>query len=282
MIKSFIFKITIPLLLILALVIWILWANKAVMLNKITIKSNKLPQSFDGFKIAHLSDIHNTDLGNGNIDVINILKTQKPDIIAITGDLLDTRRPGYDISIDLIKEASKIAPCYFVPGNHEAKSSQYIPLRSKLKSIEVEVVEDRKIQIERNGEYITLIGICDPLIKTQKLTGDSKTVTNKRLDNLNIDKNSYNVLLAHRPELFDIYAEHEIDLVLAGHAHGGQVRLPFIGGLYAPNQGLFPEYDSGLYTKNDTNMVVSRGLGKSVIPLRFNNRPEVIIIELTK
>ena len=282
MIKSFIFKITIPLLLILALVIWILWANKAVMLNKITIKSNKLPQSFDGFKIAHLSDIHNTDLGNGNIDVINILKTQKPDIIAITGDLLDTRRPGYDISIDLIKEASKIAPCYFVPGNHEAKSSQYIPLRSKLNSIEVEVVEDRKIQIERNGEYITLIGICDPLIKTQKLTGDSKTVTNKRLDNLNIDKNSYNVLLAHRPELFDIYAEHEIDLVLAGHAHGGQVRLPFIGGLYAPNQGLFPEYDSGLYTKNDTNMVVSRGLGKSVIPLRFNNRPEVIIIELTK
>ncbi|MBE6643266.1 MAG: metallophosphoesterase [Ruminococcaceae bacterium] len=282
MIKSFIFKITIPLLFILALVIWILWANKAVMLNKITIKSNKLPQSFDGFKIAHLSDIHNTDLGNGNIDVINILKTQKPDIIAITGDLLDTRRPGYDISIDLIKEASKIAPCYFVPGNHEAKSSQYIPLRSKLNSIGVEVVEDRKIQIERNGEYITLIGICDPLIKTQKLTGDSKTVTNKRLDNLNIDKNSYNVLLAHRPELFDIYAEHEIDLVLAGHAHGGQVRLPFIGGLYAPNQGLFPEYDSGLYTKNDTNMVVSRGLGKSVIPLRFNNRPEVIIIELTK
>ena len=282
MIKKYIIKIAIPLLLLLALIIWMLWANKAVKLNKISIKSNKLPQEFDGFKIAHLSDIHNTDLGNENVDVINILKTQKPDIIAITGDLLDTRRPGYEISVDLIKEAVKIAPCYFVPGNHEAKSSQYIPLRSKLNSIGVEVVEDRKIQIERNGQYITLLGICDPLFKTQKFNGDSKTVTNKRLDYLNVDKNGYNVLLSHRPELFELYAEHGIDLVLSGHAHGGQVRLPFVGGLYAPNQGAFPKYDSGLYTKDNTNMIVSRGLGKSIIPLRFNNRPEVIIIELKK
>ena len=92
----------------------------------------------------------------------------------------------------------------------------------------------------------------------------------------------FTILLSHRPEYFETYVEAGLDLVLSGHAHGGQFRLPFAGGLAAPNQGLFPEYDSGLYTEGSTNMVVSRGIGNSVIPVRFNNRPEVIIVELQK
>lgn len=96
------------------------------------------------------------------------------------------------------------------------------------------------------------------------------------------DPGGYNLLLSHRPELFETYKDSGIDLVLTGHAHGGQFRLPFIGGLIAPNQGFFPKYDSGLYTDGRTNMVVSRGLGNSIIPLRFNNRPEIVIVELVE
>ena len=102
-----------------------------------------------------------------------------------------------------------------------------------------------------------------------------------KLDELADDQAGYTILLSHRPELFDTYVSGEIDLVLSGHAHGGQFRLPFIGGLYAPGQGFFPKYDAGMYSKETTSMVVSRGLGNSIIPLRFNNRPEIVLIELT-
>lgn len=94
------------------------------------------------------------------------------------------------------------------------------------------------------------------------------------------DKTTYSILLSHRPELFEVYAKNNIDLILSGHAHGGQFCLPLIGGLLAPNQGLFPKYDSGIYTQENTNMVVSRGIGNRLFPFRFNNCPEVILIEL--
>jgi predicted MPP superfamily phosphohydrolase len=100
------------------------------------------------------------------------------------------------------------------------------------------------------------------------------------LDNLMHEEDKYSILLSHRPELFHIYVDNNIDLVLSGHAHGGQFRIPFIGGIVAPNQGLFPKYDAGLFGEKETNMIVSRGIGNSIIPFRFNNPPEIIIIEL--
>ena len=103
---------------------------------------------------------------------------------------------------------------------------------------------------------------------------------NTKLEELHTEHDGLTILLSHRPELFDTYANHNIDVVLSGHAHGGQFRLPFIGGLVAPNQGLFPEYDAGIYTEGNTNMLVSRGVGNSILPFRINNRPEVILIEL--
>ena len=101
-----------------------------------------------------------------------------------------------------------------------------------------------------------------------------------KLDRLADPEGGYTILLSHRPELFDVYAASQIDLVFSGHAHGGQFRLPWIGGLVAPNQGLFPQYDAGLYTSGNTQMFVSRGIGNSIIPLRFNNRPEIVLAEL--
>lgn len=125
-----------------------------------------------------------------------------------------------------------------------------------------------------------LIGVNDPSYQTDYLFGDDETVMREKLSELHSKEDGYTILLSHRPELFEIYKEAKVDLVLSGHAHGGQFRLPFVGGLVAPNQGLFPKYDAGLYTEENTNMIVSKGIGNSILPFRFNNRPEVILIEL--
>lgn len=280
--KRMIIVLCILLCLLTAFICWIIWSNKAVELNTVTIKSDKLPEAFDGYRIAHVSDLHNCSFGIENDKLINLLKDAKPDIIAITGDMLDTRRPGLENNLSFAKKAVSIAPCYFVPGNHEAKSNEYNDLKTGLLDAGITILEDDTLEITLSDQKINLIGICDPLIKTLTLQGDSKTITDKRLDSLSGDGSKYTVLLSHRPELFDIYVRHGMDLVLSGHAHGGQFRIPFVGGLFAPNQGLFPKYDSGLYTDQNTNMVVSRGIGRSIIPFRINNRPEIILIELKK
>ena len=142
------------------------------------------------------------------------------------------------------------------------------------------ILDDAQNEINIEGETITLIGVNDPSFQTDYLFGDSETVMCSKLTELHTDGDEFTILLSHRPELFDTYADYNIDLVLSGHAHGGQFRLPFIGGIVAPNQGLFPEYDAGIYTNGGTNMIVSRGIGNSILPLRINNRPEVILIEL--
>lgn len=120
----------------------------------------------------------------------------------------------------------------------------------------------------------------DPSFYTDYLLGDTEVVMQSKLQDLTDEDDNYTVLLSHRPELFEIYVESGVDLVLSGHAHGGQFRLPSIGGLIAPNQGLLPEYDVGLFSKQNTYMIVSRGIGNSIFPLRLNNRPEVVLIEM--
>ena len=140
----------------------------------------------------------------------------------------------------------------------------------------VTVLHDSEILLERNGVFVSLIGMDDPSYAARN--SDSLNV-DQRIKDLTETEN-YTILLSHRPELFRLYCEAGIDLVLSGHAHGGQFRLPFVGGLVAPDQGFFPEYDAGKYSDGDTKMIVSRGIGNSIIPVRFNNRPEVVLIEL--
>ena len=263
-----------------ALVAWIAWGNTALELNTYTISSSKLPQSFDGYRIAHVSDLHNAEMGNDNERLLSMLRDADPDVIAITGDLIDSRDTDIEVALQFVREAVKIAPCYYVTGNHEARVNEYGELKTGMEAAGVIVLEDVRIEISLEGEAITLIGINDPSYQTDYLFGDSETVMNTKLEELHTENSEFTVLLSHRPELFDTYVDQDIDLVLSGHAHGGQFRLPFIGGLAAPNQGLFPEYDAGIYTEDNTNMLVSRGVGNSIFPFRINNRPEVILIEL--
>ena len=277
--KKFIF-LAVAAALLVALVIWIAWGNTALELNTYTVSSSKLPQSFDGYRIAHVSDLHNAEMGKDNEKLLTILRDADPDMIAITGDLIDSRSTNVEIALNFIREAVKIAPCYYVTGNHEARVNEYDELKSGMESAGVIVLEDAQTEISLDGDTITLIGVNDPSYQTDYLFGDSETVMNTKLEELHTENGEFTVLLSHRPELFDTYADHGLDLVLSGHAHGGQFRLPFIGGLVAPNQGLFPEYDAGIYTEGNTNMLVSRGIGNSILPFRINNRPEVILIEL--
>lgn len=261
---------------------WIAWENTALELNTYTLTTSKLPDAFDGYRIAHVSDLHTCEMGKDNENLINMLKDAKPDIIAITGDLIDSRHTDIEIALEFAKEALKIAPCYYVSGNHEARVSEYVNLINELNHLGVIVLEDKQIDLSYNDDSITLVGIADPSFKTDYLFGDAeKVVRNQLQNNINV-KDSFTILLSHRPELFEIYSHFDINLVLSGHAHGGQFRFPFLGGVVAPNQGLFPKYDEGLYTKGNTNMIVSRGIGNSIIPFRFNNRPEVILIQLDK
>lgn len=265
---------------LIALTIWIVWGNTALEYNTYTIISDRLPDAFDGYRIAHISDLHNAQMGRNNENLLTMLRNSDPDMIAITGDLVDSRNTDMDIALAFVKEAVKIAPCYYVTGNNEARISAYGELKNGLEEVGAIVLGNMRVEIAQDSEYITVLGVDDPRFQTDYLFGDSDAVVSASLAELRTQNDGFTVLLSHRPELFDTYVASGVDLVLSGHAHGGQFRLPFVGGLAAPGQGLFPKYDAGVYVEGNTHMVVSRGIGNSAFPFRFNNRPEVILIEL--
>ena len=263
------------------LVAWTVWGNKALMVSTISISSSHIPAAFSGFRIAQVSDLHNSEFGKNNTELLKLLSESRPDIIAITGDLIDANHTDVGIALGFAQESVRIAPTYYVTGNHEATCSQYGDLKAGLEEAGVIVLEDEAISLERGGETIALLGLADPdfMVKGD-MFGEVPAMVSTKLKNLIGDESGYTILLSHRPELFETYVDGGIDLVFSGHVHGGQFRLPFIGGLVAPNQGLFPKYDAGLYTDGGTSMVVSRGIGNSIIPFRFNNRPEIVLVEL--
>ncbi len=264
----------------LLLVVWIIWGNTALVFHEQTIKNSRIPSGFSGFRIAQISDLHNAEFGEENEKLLSMLEACEPDMILITGDLVDSRKTDIETGIVFSRKAAMIAPTYYVTGNHEARIEEYEDLIVGLEKAGVRILQNESVILERSGEMIAVAGIEDPSFVTDYLFGDSETFTKDALSGIVREEDTYTVLLAHRPELFDTYVECKADLVFSGHAHGGQFRLPFIGGFVAPNQGLFPKYDSGLYSKDGTDMMVSRGLGNSILPFRINNRPEIVLVEL--
>ena len=267
-------------LVILCLGIWTLWGNIALEVNEYEIMSDKIPEAFTGFRIAQVSDLHNAEFGEGNEKLIELLSQTDPDIIVITCDLIDSRHTDIEIALDFARQAIKLAPVYYVSGNHEARVREYEDLKMSLVEAGVIVLEDQKVQITREGNSISILGVDDPSFQEDYLFGDAASVTSSALTELQNESDGYTVLLAHRPELFETYVDAGVNLVFSGHAHGGQFRLPFIGGLVAPNQGLFPKFDAGQFTEDNTTMIVSRGVGNSIIPIRINNRPEIVTVTL--
>lgn len=258
--------------------LWIFWTNTQIQKSHFQIKSKKLASDFDGFKIAQLSDLHNHDWKG---QLIEKIKEEKPDLIVITGDLVDSRNTDIELAISVIQKAKEIAPIYYVSGNHEARlGKDYLLLKEGLKANSVEILDNDSTFIEIGESKIQLVGLKDPDFSNKSTAKDIQAnIIQEELDKL-LEEDFFTIVLSHRPEHFEEYVDAAADLVLTGHAHGGQVRIPFIGGLIAPNQGLFPDYSEGISEEKETKMIVSRGLGNSIIPVRINNHPELIIIEL--
>ena len=265
---------------LICLTIWTLWGNTALKINEYEILSDRIPQGFDEFRIAQVSDLHNAEFGEENWKLIKMLSQTDPDIIVLTGDLIDSRQTDLDVALEFAWQAGKIARVYYVSGNHEARVPEYEDLKNGLVKAGAVILENQKVQITREGESITLMGIDDPSFQENYLFGDAEGVAKQAISDLQDASDGYTILLSHRPELFDTYVDSGVDLVFSGHAHGGQFRLPFVGGLVAPNQGFFPQYDAGQFDEENTTMIVSRGVGNSIIPIRFNNRPEIVVAQL--
>ncbi len=258
--------------------VWIYMGNTQIKVTSYEIKSSKITQDFHDFKIVQVSDLHNATFGKEQKNLIKLIEQQQPDIIAVTGDLIDSRRTNIEVAMTFIKKAITIAPVYYVNGNHEARIKTYDSLVKQMVEAGVIILDDARMSFEKGNSMIDIMGLVDPDFFDDDLNVSSSLDT--RIKQIGVDKHIFTILLSHRPEYFKAYVKHELDLVLSGHAHGGQIRLPWIGGIYAPNQGFFPQYAEGQFIENKTSMIVSRGLGNSIIPIRVNNNPELITIIL--
>ncbi len=262
------------------LMAFLIWQNNDVVVTKYEYVGKRLPKGFNGLKILHISDLHNKNFGGRIFDKI---KDINPDIIVITGDLIDRRRTNISVAAELVKNMAKTAPVYYASGNHEQLSGRYSEIRDTLIGLNVNVLDNSCILLNKNGDVISVSGIIDPSVNFGNKNYNPKrniVYVKSSINEAVEDKKLFNILLSHRPEYFDVYEEEEVDLVFSGHAHGGQIRIPFLGGILSPDQGFFPEYSEGMHSLDETTMVVSRGLGNSLFPFRVFNRPELVVVTL--
>ena len=259
-------------------VCWIVYDNKRIQVNELTIISENLPEDFAGYRIVHVSDLHNAEFGKDNIRLLSLIRDSAPDIIVVTGDIIDSRHTDVQTARNFINNAARIAPVYYVTGNHDSRVSEENRIDSISLNANVTVLHNEDTFLNKGDSKIQLIGVDDPDYMATSLYDDAYLYYELE----KYDNEHFKILLSHRPEHFETYVNSNMDVVFSGHAHGGQFRFPYVGGLFAPHQGFFPEYDSGLYSENETNLVVSRGLGNSIFPFRINNPPEIIIVTLKK
>ena len=248
------------------------------------VSSPRIPPLFDGYCIVQISDLHNSRFGAGQSRLLRRIRVAHPDLIAVTGDLAGADWKRSANSLELIRQLPLLAPVYFVIGNHEANTHDLRGLIGFLGGLGVHLLHNASVPVERGEQVIELAGIDDPegfSVGRHSWTA-SLTAWRQELEVVRqrIEPNRYAILLSHRPEFIRSYEQAGFNLVLAGHAHGGLIRIPFLGPLYAPGQGKLPRYTSGMHLLNDTTLVVSRGLGRGMTPLRFLNRPEVVIVRL--
>lgn len=267
-------------LLTVCLILFIIYTdNTTLQVTTYQISNKKIPQEFNGFRIAQVADLHNAEFGEDNSNLISLLEESKPDIIVLTGDQLDAHDTDTDVVMNFVRQAVQIAPCYLVTGNHEGSIPGVRDFHGKLEALGLTVLDDEVTELSRNGAVIDLIGLQDATMNKRYYSHGAKVALETALQELDRDTDRFSILLAHRPEYLYVYERNDVDLVLCGHNHGGQIRINGRG-LIGPGKELFPEYDAGVYTLKDATMVLSRGLGNSIFPWRVNNPPEVVIIEL--
>lgn len=255
--------------------------------NALTVQTYDVPSdklsANESLRIVLLSDLHSASYGYKQSILIDQVRAQKPDLIALPGDLLDRYRSP-EPAFELVEGLAGIAPMYFVTGNHEIDdSADYIRHDAKnvFRSHGVTVLENEWEPITVNGINLVIGGLEDPLrTYTENIYGSWETDVATAMQDVDSDE-TFNLLLSHRAEEVDTYADLPFDLVLSGHAHGGQVRIPYVlNGLFAPDQGLFPKYAGGLYKHDSFTHVIGRGFNYSFNVPRIFNPPEIVVIDV--
>jgi len=263
-------------------IIIVIDSNTRLVTTEYVLHYDNLPQAFDGYRIVMLADLHGNEHGRENEQLIKQIKEADPDIIVIAGDLIDRYQPGRPVEKQietaqtLVHQLVRIVPVYYVTGNHEWDSGMIRPLLSMLEENDVTVLRNQYRHLTIGNERIILAGVDDPngpadMVKPDEFIENIRERENDR---------DFIIVLSHRNYNLSLYSDLNVDLVLSGHAHGGMIRLPFTDGLVGPQYDLFPTYTSGVYSRDDTNMVVSRGIGNHFGWTRFLNNPEVVVIEL--
>lgn len=267
----------------LCLIVFFLWLtldNALIHTTYTTVQIKGLPESFSGYRIVQVSDLHNNLYGKDQSYLISCVEAAKPDIIVITGDLIDRNTADVDNAMAFVERAVEIAPVFYVSGNHESGVlEKYMELMIRMGKAGVTALDNDTASLISEEDIITIAGIRDPAFDWGKTSEEAADAEIKQALS-GAGREQVTILLSHRPELLKTYAENGVDLVLTGHAHGGQVRLPFVGPIYSPSQGLFPKLTSGLYREGETQMYVSRGIGNGIAPYRFNDGPELAVIIL--
>lgn len=245
--------------------------NTTIAVTQQEIRLSGLPQELEGLRVAQVSDLHDAVFGEEQQDLIAKVAEQDPDLIFITGDVVDSNRYNLEQSLQAVAGFVELAPVYYVTGNHEIATGKVDEIKSSLSQLGVTVLSNEVETLTVQGQTLEIFGIDDPLngIPVEEALAEHPRTDQPRLT------------LSHRPEVFEEYVKSGENLVFSGHAHGGQIRIPGLGGLIAPGQGFFPQYTAGVYEEGETQMVVSRGLGNSLFPVRIFNRPEVVTVILS-
>ena len=258
---------------------WFQWQCWGLQVTYADVAPKGLPAEFDGYKIAHLSDLHGHEYGEGSGELLKLVAEQRPDLIVVTGDLID-QEGQLEMVPALAKGLAAIAPTYYVTGNHEwaLGSATVKELKALLKECGATPLSNQYEVLGRGGGKIALAGVDDP-----NGYADQTTPAQLRARIEQEEPGLFTLLLAHRNDHFGVYVNAGYDLVLSGHGHGGIVRLPFVGGLLGTDRKLFATWDAGVYTLRDSTLFVSRGLGNNTVPykgFRLFNRPELAVVTL--
>lgn len=263
------------------------YQNNKLQVTKLKAFSN----TNDRIRVLQLSDLHSKEFGKSNNILLEAIYNEKPDIVVATGDLIDSNMKRIDNIVGFLDNINKTIPVFYIPGNNEMRCKKINEIVHKLKSKKVNVLDNEIRTIKVKSTIVNILGLVENRVDDgelfyEKIKSKYESEKSKELFTRLEKMNGVKIVLSHYPENFEAneeisYSKYKFDIMFAGHAHGGQFILPFIGGIFAPGQGLIPKYYSGMYGK-ENKLVVSRGLGNSGFPLRLFNRPNIVVLDILR